>query len=210
MDINKAGILILLLMLPLANAAGPLTIDDNFDINFEDVEWVGTSVTIPDTEARHVFLSGKGIPGEGIGIRMSPTQGNSPLNNTYLTLACGNFSTDLVGNATSTWSSKSYAVILWPSIVSGSSTWSTTGDYCIATAQGQDLEVTFYHLPQAQYAQVPSVPLENIVVTASGITQAAFDLLQLMLIIFAMLLLFFLIIFTWKVFEFFIRRVRAR
>jgi hypothetical protein len=210
MDINKAGILILLLMLPLTNAAGPLTIDDNRDIDFEAVEWVGTSITILDSQTRRVFLSGKGIPGEGLGIRMTPLEGSSPINTTYLTLACGDTSDTFTGSGSPYWMSRSYATFLWPEPIDGSSTWTTSGDYCNVTAQGQSLEVTFYHIPQAQYVQVPSVPLENIVVTASGITQSAFDLLQLMLIIFAMLLLFFLIIFTWKVFEFFIRRVRAR
>jgi hypothetical protein len=208
MDINKAGFLIsLLLLTSLASAISIYTEDD--DLNFEDLEWVGTSFNVITTLDEYVFLAGNGLPDGGIYFRITPVSGGTAQAGSTLAITCGEFSTTISLDSSSTWLSDEYAV-RYPLPSYGSDTWTSLGDYCILDSSGQDLQVTLYHIPETQSAPVPSSSVENIVQSISNVIQAGFDILQLMIIITGMLLLFFLIVFTWKIFEFFIRRVRAR
>jgi len=210
MDIIKISILIAVLMLPTVASASTI-LTSEYDIDFSQVEWVGTSFDVDDGDTSYFFMAGKGIPQTGIVVRVIPRYGGTPLAGTTLDYICGDFSTTFVTDLNGTyWLTDGYYVDGQSVFIEGSDTWTSVGGNCSMTASGQNLTVTVYDIPTVQYTEVPSASLESIVQTTSSIIQAGFDILVLMLIITGMLFIFFLVIFTWKIFEYFIRRVRAR
>lgn len=95
---------------------------------------------------------------------------------------------------------------------------------CTFTAEGQDLFVSFYFplysydIYEAQNTnttkegvfKVPNQALNNITKGMSNILNSGFELAEMLLIVSGMIIFFFVIVFVWKLIEYFASRISRR
>jgi hypothetical protein len=81
------------------------------------------------------------------------------------------------------------------------------------SVSGEDIRVVAYvpvetwTIPPGTY---PDESMANLVIETDDILMAAFDVFQLMIIITAIVMFFFVLVFLWKIFEYFVTQARMR
>jgi len=235
MDFTKNVVMLSLLALVLMPLASSEYTIDTFGkkiMPYDTAQLVGMGMKYTNaTTAWIAFRSSNALEQHTLTFEIMPYFGQAP-GDTTLTVFCnyGN-STDFNLSTIASWYLEGYAYVDVQTIHNDSSFLTLTpqdnatqeSQYCALTANGQDLFITAYASPVAitesskvidKYDfKTPNTQLESVVGIDSnsglrGLILSGFMILNLLIIITVVYFLVIIIVFTWKIFEYFVTRLR--
>jgi len=210
---NVVGIFALLMMLMLVPTASAFVesgaLGSYFDSNPTDA--ILTSIADGDTQAFRIKTSQDLIANSPVVLLFIPADGTSD-NDTIINFVCTYQTTSYNMSESEYWGTFDFTFVPFPLTNLGDGTY---GDQCNITVTGEDIRMTTYIFSESQTIisdlySVPDQAMADLTEDTSDILTSVFDLMEMLLVVTALILFVFVIVFIWKLIEYFATRVSRK
>jgi len=212
---NVVGIILLLaLVMPLASAESVSFVDFDYTSNFRYTQ-TDVEIASGSTDYRYNLVSETNRPFAILGFLAKDDLGND----TWVNLTCRNATYRLDLTESNAWNRDGATYFELPLLQDSSLEYQYSESCDISVSGDDDIYLQTYHplsnlegiaTTREEYFSAPDNAMNDIVAGTADILTSAFELMRILLVITGVILLVFLLVFAWKLIEYFASRISRR